>query len=55
MTIEKLKELGFIRKHLFGHWYIVSLYAKGWRKYIMFPMRINLPQAESEGDTQHDD
>ena len=40
MTIKQLEEMGFIRKHLFGHWYIVSLYAQGWGRYVMFPLRL---------------
>ena len=40
MTIKDLYKMGFIRKHLFADWYIVSLYARGWRKFIMFPMKL---------------
>ena len=40
MTREWLEKNGFIKKHIFGDWYIVRLYTKGWRRLIMFPMKI---------------
>ena len=51
MTVEKLKELGFIHNHLFGDWYVVHLCTKGWRKFIMFPMRLK----DIEGGIKNDD
>lgn len=40
MTVKELEEMGFIYKHLFGNWYIVRLYTRGWGRWIMFPLRL---------------